>query len=280
MKFYFNNCGSLVEHTKRNSIEFVVSSSDIIKYIKPHIMKYPIYGTKWRSFQALIEILFLLNKKQEIDFYSYIQVIKISAALNYSLRQQKNHSFKTKIKRLNNLLHIKLPDLIDLNNQEFKDFFPLVEPNVKQIQDQFIIGLIDGDGCFNINFKKNAIIRFGFQITGDLSNKRLFEEIKNYLNCGSIQQEGNKNILVYKVTGTQEIKNKIIPFMEKFKHKLHTDKKHHFEIFKQAILKRKKAYTKFTQKEILDIIDIGYNINFKGRGRKYTKQEYIDKYIK
>lgn len=45
----------------------------------------------------------------------------------------------------------------------------------QELSDQFVVGLVDGDGCFNINFLAKCDLDLGFHITGDLSQKELFQ---------------------------------------------------------------------------------------------------------
>ena len=67
-----------------------------------------------------------------------------------------------------------------------------------------------GDGCFNVNFLKDAQLSFLFQITGDLEQKPLFLKIKEKFNLGTIQQEGS-NTLKFKITGKNQLRETLIP---------------------------------------------------------------------
>lgn len=83
------------------------------------------------------------------------------------------------------------------------------------LEDHFIIGLIDGDGCFNLNFLANRKISFGFHITGDLSQKDLFIKIQNKFQCGSIRIK-DSGTLRYQVDSFQDICDKIVPFVDQY----------------------------------------------------------------
>jgi hypothetical protein len=78
------------------------------------------------------------------------------------------------------------------------------------LSDPYIIGLIDGDGCFCINFNKSGKLGFLFQITGDKSQLLLFSQIQKRLGCGTIQTTKGKNIINFKVNSRRDMVTKII----------------------------------------------------------------------
>lgn len=262
---YFNLTNQIYFNINKSCVELRVHNIEQFKNnIIPHYQKYPLFGRKNYVFLEFEKILTELNNTCNKNYIENIPLIEKIIGLNYT-HSLHNKNYLKKVMKWERLLNIKLN----------KTTCNLIDTNFI-LKDQFIIGLIDGDGCFNINFLKNAKLKFEFQIIGDLSQKDLFLKIKNKFNSGTIQKEGI-NTLKYKINGKKQILSSIIPFMEIQEHKLYTEKKNHFEIFNQVI---KKYHSKMNKQELLEIIELSYNMNLNGKRRKYTKEEYINKYLK
>jgi hypothetical protein len=78
---------------------------------------------------------------------------------------------------------------------------------------------VDGEGCFSIKIKKNKKIPqvlLAFSISQHSRDRNLLNIIKNYLECGVIENVSTRpnsvNFVVYKF---DDILDKIIPFFEK-----------------------------------------------------------------
>ena len=137
---------------------------------------------------------------------------------------------------------------------------------------QFLLGLIEGDGCFTICFAKNGKIKYLFELVGHISQIELFKKIQMHLGCGFLNQE--KTILKLSVRSRKELINKIIPFMDKKDHILYTTKKTHYEIFRKIVL----IDPKNLFKDFDLILNDCYNSNLGGKRRKLSLEEYKKKY--
>ena len=218
IKAYFGNCGVIYENTKKGCVEYKVTLfEDLNSYIIPHFEKYPMCGRKNIVFKQFIKICNDWKNIQDKTIENNLEIIEKIVNLNYTHSlHNKNYSKKKNKVEIALNTKIKIPEIQkSTENQVF------------ELTDQFIIGLIDGDGCFSISFNAPTRLRFAFQITGDLEQKELFLKIKKKFNCGSIQQEGS-NTLKYRITGRKQIIEKIIPFMDNPLHKLYTWKKIHY----------------------------------------------------
>ena len=54
------------------------------------------------------------------------------------------------------------------------------------------MGLIDGDGCFTVNFLADKKLLLGFHITGHTSAIELLEKVK--LNCGVVKVKNKETL--------------------------------------------------------------------------------------
>lgn len=119
----------------------------------------------------------------------------------------------------------------------------------------WIVGFVDGEGCFSVNFvkqsnknEKNRIrkgYRIGYQIAHEFaitqgeSSLESLEKIKSFFGVGSIyinkRYDNHKEHLYrYVVRKKTDLVNVIIPFFRKYE--LRTSKKKNFEIFTKCIV--------------------------------------------
>ena len=108
----------------------------------------------------------------------------------------------------------------------------------------WIVGFVDGEGCFSVSTFKNHTCKSGYQtlfefvVTQGERSKSAIEAIKIYFDCGEIyinrRHDNHKyNLLRYCVRRKNDLKKKIIPFFKKYK--LMTTKNDQFEVFCQKL---------------------------------------------
>ena len=109
----------------------------------------------------------------------------------------------------------------------------------------WIVGFVDGEGCFSVSRFKNATCKSGYQtlyefvVTQGERSRPAIEAIKTYFGCGSIyinrrHDNHNFNLLRYCVRRQDDLKNKIIPFFKKYP--LQTTKNEQFNVFCTRLL--------------------------------------------
>lgn len=103
----------------------------------------------------------------------------------------------------------------------------------------WIVGFVDGEGCFSYSLIKNDSLRFKYQIQGEFTvvqHKRdiqLLHKLKNYFGCGSVAVNHGERFH-YRVKNLEQLLTIIIPFFEE--HSLQTVKKHQLSVFKEISL--------------------------------------------
>ncbi|HBD25154.1 MAG: hypothetical protein A2566_02025 [Candidatus Zambryskibacteria bacterium RIFOXYD1_FULL_40_13] len=118
----------------------------------------------------------------------------------------------------------------------------------------WIVGFVDGEGCFSINFvrqsdkkEKNRIrkgyktgyqIFYEFAITQGESSLGSLEKIKDFFGVGKIYlnkryDNHKEHLLRYTVRKLDDLVNIIVPFFKK--NELRTSKKKNFEIFTKCL---------------------------------------------
>jgi len=120
----------------------------------------------------------------------------------------------------------------------------------------WLVGFVDGEGCFSVSIIKNSTTKSGWQIfpefviTQGLKGKNSLEIVKKYFNCGAIYvnrryDNHKENLCRYCVRSMKDLQGKIIPFFQK--HSLQTAKLKDFEKFVKIVkLMEKKEHHKKT----------------------------------
>lgn len=114
----------------------------------------------------------------------------------------------------------------------------------------YIAGFVDGEGCFSLSFRKDVRherkgspvyyswkILFAINLRADDHN--LLRDILSVLKCGTISftiskaQKNSSEEVRYQTTNIDELKEKIVPFFQKYK--LYGKKKHDFTLWSEAL---------------------------------------------
>ena len=108
----------------------------------------------------------------------------------------------------------------------------------------WIVGYVDGEGCFSVSMFRNKETRYGWQVfpefvvtQGEKSLNSL-KFIQDFFGCGKIfinrrRDNHREDIYRYCVRSIKDINEKIIPFFDE--NKLRTEKKKDFELFVKII---------------------------------------------
>ncbi len=117
----------------------------------------------------------------------------------------------------------------------------------------YIVGFVDGEGCFSISLNKNddrlPEVRLIFEIELREDDEPILREIRNLLECGNIYHLDYVRYAKWrphvklKVSNFTDISNKIIPFFQRYP--LQAKKRLQFEKFCQAaeLIKTKQHLT-------------------------------------
>ena len=127
----------------------------------------------------------------------------------------------------------------------------------------YVVGFVDGEGCFSITFNKNGDrlpeVRLIFEIELREDDREILEKIQELLDCGRIyhleyaRYANWRPHVKLKVSNFKDISEKIIPFFRKYP--LQAKKSLQFEKFCQVaeMIGRKEHLTAEGIKRIQDI---------------------------
>jgi hypothetical protein len=110
--------------------------------------------------------------------------------------------------------------------------------------EQWIVGFVDGEGCFSISLVRNATCRLGWQVQHEFAvtqaagSRAALEAIARYFGCGRVVEQSRsdshrQSLLRYSVKDRTSLSDRIVPFFEE--HPLITAKAHDFERFAQVL---------------------------------------------
>ena len=135
------------------------------------------------------------------------------------------------------------------------------------INAQWIVGFVDGEGCFNLDVHVKTDMRWGLQMQPEFTvvqneiDIHILYALKDYFGCGSVsvnRKDKNGVRYHYRVKNIKHLKEKILPFFEK--HLLRTKKSIEFERFRTIVLLMHAGFHLESLKNFLEIYDKGQKL--------------------
>jgi len=141
----------------------------------------------------------------------------------------------------------------------------------------WVVGFIDGEGCFSVSLHKNSTTTLGWQIMPEFvatqGEKSLhsLQKLQEFFECGRIfvnhrYDNHKENLYRFCVRSFSDLEVKIVPFFQR--NKLQTAKANDFKIFAKVLqlMKEKKHLSK---NGIQEIISLAMQMNTKKRKNKF-----------
>ena len=119
-----------------------------------------------------------------------------------------------------------------------------------KLEAQWIVGFVDGEGCFHVGINPNQEMTLGIQVLPEFTvvqHKRdikVLHALKAHFGCGVVrpftaQPTPHADRMAYRVRGHDHLLNRILPFFEK--HQLKTRKRTDFQKFRRVVLMMEKG---------------------------------------
>lgn len=243
----------------RNEVNYSVTSLPQIKNkILPLFDDAPLRAGKLKSYLTFKQVVYMMENKEHLTKEGLANIINLSYFMNTaSSRTEENK--QALLRRIGYEGNYTIEKLT-------------IPTSLPPINSDFIRGLTDGDGSFFLGFQSNGKITASYTVIQESSCRDVLEELQKFFDCGKIYDLKSKSSR-FNVQNLDDICNKIIPFFKD--NVLITEKKTHFNLFSNACeLLQNKSYK--TEKGMMEIINLAYNINKDGKGRKLNKEEYIN----
>lgn len=109
-----------------------------------------------------------------------------------------------------------------------------------RLHPQWVVGFVDGAGCFSISIVKNRSTKLGFQafpefvVTESSQNLPLLKKLRGFFRCGKVYQtprniRGEETLCKFCVRSQRDLNSKIVPFFRS--NELRTTKSKNFKTF-------------------------------------------------
>jgi hypothetical protein len=255
-------------YKNRNNITYVVKSIDeIVTVILPLFDKHPVRGSKLLAYNIFKEVALKVKDKKHLTLEGTIQIINLAYFMNKETSLRSEITKEIIMNKLN-LKYGKLPIVPDSTKQILTKLEPLTL--------EFVRGLIDGDGSFNVSFRSlRRRIGVNFTVVSELSSISVLNDLVEFFKCGNVYKLPS-NAARYQIQTVDEILNNIMPIFKYIR--LNTIKQNHYEItVKVCELIKNTGYQ--TDKDLKTIVDLAWNMNKDGKNRKISKEQYILKFI-
>ncbi len=90
-----------------------------------------------------------------------------------------------------------------------------------RLSPEWIVGFVDGEGCFHVGISKHADLRLGFQVLPELTvvqhqrDLDLLYELRSVMNCGVVRRNHGDRFC-WRVRNLMNLSEIIIPFFDKY----------------------------------------------------------------
>ena len=132
-----------------------------------------------------------------------------------------------------------------------------------KLEAQWIVGFVDGEGCFHVGINPHKEMTAGFQVLPEFTvvqherDVQVLHALKDYFGCGVVRRNHGDR-MAYRVRGIKHLLERIIPFF--LKHSLKTRKNVEFNKFRRILLKME-AGDHLTQEGIEEVRRIAKQMN-------------------
>ena len=150
-----------------------------------------------------------------------------------------------------------------------------------QLDPSWIVGFVDGEGCFSVSVHKNTFmhrhggwqLQAAFHVYQHRDSGHVLHALRAHFGCGYIRPKGpNSDVLTYSVTKLRDLEETILPFFEENDLLVKT---RDFRKFAEVVkaLKRKEH---LSADGFERIVRLAYAMNGNGRQRSRTLGEILE----
>ena len=113
-----------------------------------------------------------------------------------------------------------------------------VQSHPAKLEAQWVVGFVDGEGCFFVGVNRHPEMASGFQVLPEFTvvqherDVQLLHALKSFFGCGVVRKNHGER-MAYRVRGLEHLNLRIIPFFEQ--HPLKSKKKIDFLKFRKVL---------------------------------------------
>ncbi len=108
-----------------------------------------------------------------------------------------------------------------------------------RLESQWVVGFVDGEGCFYVGINPHPEMQTGFQVLPEFTvvqherDVQILYALKSFFGCGVVRRNHDQR-MAFRVRGIKHLKERVIPFFEA--HPLKTKKRIDFMRFREVVL--------------------------------------------
>ena len=108
-----------------------------------------------------------------------------------------------------------------------------------QLEAQWVVGFVDGEGCFHVSINPHAEMSVGYQVLPEFTvvqherDIQILHALKAFFGCGVVRRNHGDR-MAYRVRGKDHLLQRIVPFF--MAHPLKTKKNVEFLKFRDVLL--------------------------------------------
>lgn len=203
IKIYFG-VGSITKSSSYKIQLQIQSIKDLGKIIE-HFDKFSLITKKREDYELWKKVFYLIKNEEHLQEEGLNQIVGIKAYQNRGLSLKLKSAFP-------NLINLPILKGNVLKSLALEEEGLIKDPN-------WLAGFTAGDGCFSIIIAKSESrvkpkIELVFKLTQHSRDELLMRSLVKYFDGGKISKNGEA--FDFKVTKFLDIKNKIIPFFQKY----------------------------------------------------------------
>jgi LAGLIDADG endonuclease len=113
-----------------------------------------------------------------------------------------------------------------------------VQSRPGKLEAQWVVGFVDGEGCFFVGINRHLEMTSGFQVLPEFTvvqhqrDIQLLHALKQFFGCGVVRRNHAER-MAYRVRSVDHLKERIIPFFEQ--HPLKSKKRIDFVKFRRVL---------------------------------------------
>jgi hypothetical protein len=149
--------------------------------------------------------------------------------------------------------------------------------------EQWVVGFVDGEGCFSVPVFRNRTCRLGWQVQPDFTvvqgarSVQVLHELNAFFGCGHVgrnvrHDNHREDLFRFSVRSLRDLVDTVVPFFEA--HPLRTAKRDEFASF-AIVVRLMSQRVHLTVDGLSDIARIAETMNFRKRSRFLESSEAI-----
>jgi hypothetical protein len=149
-----------------------------------------------------------------------------------------------------------------------------------EIDASWIVGFVDGEGCFSVSVHRNPFVRRtrgwqmtpAFQVYQHRDHRSVLEELVGFFGCGCVHPKGPASkVLTYSVYSLRALTGSVIPFFELHPLRVKDDDFAAFALIVRAMRRKEHLDPQGFER----LVRLAYGMNAHGKQRSRTLDEVL-----